>query len=110
MQAVVQMHTSDVMAWFLNHWDYFADEEGGVKHEAVGRHFALGVWVNVIKNPRLKQIEFPALRVAIDIQKQLALAPIAIRAQVRQQIRQNVCAAGHGGGMAVHHACARQRS
>lgn len=73
---------SDMMtAWFLHHCDYFADEEGGVRHEETVEACKWGLWLNINKNPRLKLLEFPVLGCSLEIVKQLALAPIAIRAQ-----------------------------
>eukprot|EP00892_Ulva_mutabilis_P007015 jgi/Ulvmu1/4686/UM002_0417.1 len=71
-----------VTAWFLYHCDYFADEEGAVKHEDIVHTCQWGLWLNINKNPRLKLLEFPRLQCSIEILKQVALAPIAIRAQL----------------------------
>lgn len=73
---------SDMMtAWFLQHYDYFVDEEGGVRHEEILEACRWGLWLNITKNPRLKLLEFPVLQCSLEIVKQLALAPVAIRAQ-----------------------------
>lgn len=68
-------------AWFLRHCDYFADEEGSVRHEEIVEACKWGLWLNINKNPRMKLLEFPVLGCSLEIVKQLALAPIAIRAQ-----------------------------
>lgn len=71
-----------VTAWFLHHSDYFSDSEGGVKHEEIVSSCRWGLWLNINKNPRLKLLEFPILQCSVEIVKQLALAPVAIRAQL----------------------------
>ena len=68
--------------WFLNHCDRFASVEGDVKREASAGRARWAVWLNVNKNPRLKSVEFPRFGLQLDIHKQLALAPIAIRAHL----------------------------
>jgi cancer susceptibility candidate protein 1 len=69
-------------AWFLHHCDLFADSEGNIKHEVTTSRCRWAIWLNINKNPRLKGIEFPTTGLHLEIQKQLALAPIAIRAQI----------------------------
>ena len=39
-----------------------------------------GLWVNLAKNPRVKQLDFAELRIATELPKSLALASVAIRA------------------------------
>ena len=76
-------HTLDcVTAWFLHHCDLFADSEGNVKHEECSPACRWAIWLNINKNPRLKAVDFPGIGVQLEIQKQLALAPIAIRAVI----------------------------
>ena len=82
LHALVARLVDDMTAWVLHRCDCFADAEGGVRVEHVGASVQWAVWLNVNKNPRLKVVEFPAIGVHIDIQKQLALAPIAICAEV----------------------------
>lgn len=68
--------------WFLNHCDRFASVEGDIKRELSLGRARWATWLNVNKNPRLKSIEFPKIGLQLDIHKQLALAPIAIRAEL----------------------------
>lgn len=76
-------HISDMAtAWFLHRCDYFADEDGGIKFEHILTDCQWGIWLNVNKNPRTKMVEFPVLNFTLEIQKQVALAPVAIRVQL----------------------------
>jgi cancer susceptibility candidate protein 1 len=66
--------------WFLSYSDRFASVEGDIKRELSLGRVSWAVWLNINKNPRLKAIEFPRIGFQLDIHKQLALAPIAVRA------------------------------
>ena len=83
LNGVITKLADEMTAWFLHHSDYFADAETNVKNEQSKDGIKWGAWLNINKNPRLKQVDFPSINVHMDIQKQLALAPIAIRVQVR---------------------------
>lgn len=92
LYSLISSISDMVTAWFLHHCDYFADEEGGIKYEEIFEACHWGLWLNMNKNPRLKLLEFPMLRCSIEIVKQLALAPIAIRAQLLPTCEQrNTC-------------------
>ena len=82
LYALSQQQLNQVTAWFLHHCDYFADAEGNVKCEEANARCQWGIWLNILKNPRLKAVEFPALSFQLDIPKQIALAPVAVRVQV----------------------------
>jgi hypothetical protein len=43
---------------------------------------AWGLWVNAARTPRLKQIEWAGLGMAVEVPKQIALAAVAMRVQV----------------------------
>jgi cancer susceptibility candidate protein 1 len=76
-------HISDMAtAWFLHRCDNYADEEGGIRFEHILNDCHWGIWLNVNKNPRTKMVEFPILHLNVEIQKQVALAPVAIRVQL----------------------------
>lgn len=69
-------------AFFLHRCDYFADEDGGIRFEHMLGACQWGIWLNVNKNPRTKMIEFPNLNLNFEVQKQIALAPVAVRVQI----------------------------
>lgn len=69
-------------AWFLHRCDYFTDDDGGIRFEHKLGDCQWGIWLNVTKNPRTKLVEYPHLNLIFEIQKQVALAPVAIRAQI----------------------------
>eukprot|EP00741_Cyanophora_paradoxa_P006968 tig00001065_g6741.t1 len=66
------------------HLIQYADEHANAKNECQlwGQtdDFKFGLWVNLAKNPRVKQIEYPELGITSELPRGLALAPIAIRA------------------------------
>lgn len=68
--------------WFLRYSDLFASVEGDIKCELSLGRVRWAAWLNINKNPRLKAIEFPRIGFQLDIHKQLALAPIAVRAVI----------------------------
>ena len=80
--ALITQQLDGATAHFLHHCDYYADADGNVKSEQVLDRCGWGIWLNIHKNPRLKTVEFPALGLQLEVTKQLALAPIAIRAQI----------------------------
>lgn len=45
--------------------------------------FQFALWVNTSKNPRMKTVEMPQMNLVIDIPKQIALASVSMRVQVR---------------------------
>ena len=69
-------------ARFLHRCDYCADEDGGIRFEHMLGGCQWGIWLNVNKNPRTKMVEFPILNFNFEIQKQVALAPVAVRVQI----------------------------
>jgi cancer susceptibility candidate protein 1 len=80
-------------AFFLHRCDYFADEDGGIRFEHKMGPCTWGIWLNVHKNPRTKMVEFPRLNINFEIQKQVALAPVAIRVQILPTVEEfnDVC-------------------
>ncbi len=58
--------------------------------------FQWALWVNTSKNPRLKAVEMAALRMVVEVPKQIALANIAMRVQIREKVRTYTCTRAHG--------------
>jgi Cancer susceptibility candidate 1 N-terminus len=79
---LIEQHADAATLWFLHHSNFYADAEGNVKHEVMHQQWRWGTWLNVHKNPRMKCISFAQIGVQIDVPKQLALAPVAVRAQI----------------------------
>ena len=69
-------------AWWLHRCDNWMDEDGGIRFEHMLGTCQWGIWLNMHKNPRTKMIEFPTLNFNFEIQKQVALAPVAVRVQI----------------------------
>lgn len=63
--------------------DEYADPKGDVLLTAQQGMLQWGLWVNTQKNPRFKTVDLGGLGMTLEIPKQLALANIAIRVQVR---------------------------
>jgi cancer susceptibility candidate protein 1 len=83
--------------------DEYADDKGDVLLTAQQGPLQWGLWVNTHKNPRFKLIDFSGLGMTVEIPKQLALASVALRVQVRCSMEvlyhRNSIA-----GLASHHA------
>jgi hypothetical protein len=67
----------------LQHSEEHADDKGDVLLTAQRGEQQLGLWANVHKNARFKLVDFGGLGMSVEIPKQLALANIALRVQVR---------------------------
>ncbi len=61
--------------------------------------FQWALWVNTSKNPRLKAVEMSALRMLVEVPKQIALANIAMRVQLHEKVRRR------GGALLTRQAC-----
>merc|ERR1711998_548926 len=67
-------------AHILQHSDLFVQGPNTeLKMADLTEDFKFGVWVNLAKNPRIKQIKFNNVNISTDLPKALALASIGIR-------------------------------
>ncbi|OHT10199.1 hypothetical protein TRFO_20580 [Tritrichomonas foetus] len=67
----------------------FSDKYSGAKNEVListqTDGLVFGMWVNLSKNPRIKEIEFPGL--SVEIPKSVAMTSLAIRMQMSDERR-----------------------
>ncbi|BFZ05042.1 hypothetical protein BsWGS_08084 [Bradybaena similaris] len=54
-------------------------ETGNLQHAVTNDEIALCVWGNIVKNPRIKSVEFPEVHFTFDIPRILALSDCAVR-------------------------------
>eukprot|EP00163_Fabomonas_tropica_P007926 TRINITY_DN1755_c0_g2_i1.p1 TRINITY_DN1755_c0_g2~~TRINITY_DN1755_c0_g2_i1.p1 ORF type:complete len:617 (+),score=144.97 TRINITY_DN1755_c0_g2_i1:850-2700(+) len=66
-------------AFVLQHADEYATAKNEVQIATKTDHFKYGLWVNLARNPRVKQVEFADLEMSCDLTKALAIASIGIR-------------------------------
>ena len=59
--------------------DEYADEDAGLQLACQADTLTYGLWVNMVKNPRLKTVEFPSLKMSLDLPKPIALGNVALR-------------------------------
>ena len=59
--------------------EYAADDEAALQLESSSDTLSYGLWVNMVKNPRLKSIEFKKLDTVLELPKPIALATVALR-------------------------------
>jgi hypothetical protein len=71
------------MLQLLQRADEHANDRGEIILERVVGPLSWALWVNTSKNPRFKLLDLPLLRMTVELPKQIALANIAIRVQVR---------------------------
>lgn len=64
--------------------DQYANEVGEVQLAAQQAGLQWGIWVNVSRNPRLKSVAWPEMRLSAEVPKSLTLAPVTIRVQRRE--------------------------
>eukprot|EP01025_Chloroclados_australasicus_P048800 TRINITY_DN5539_c0_g2_i4.p1 TRINITY_DN5539_c0_g2~~TRINITY_DN5539_c0_g2_i4.p1 ORF type:complete len:701 (-),score=83.62 TRINITY_DN5539_c0_g2_i4:171-2273(-) len=84
LQGLIQKQIDDTTAFLLQHNDRYMDDNGDVMIGHKGNNFAVCIWVNVAKNPRIKSIEMkPIGEYKAEISKQIALASVALRLQYR---------------------------
>jgi hypothetical protein len=63
--------------------DEYANPKGDVLLTAQQGVLQWGLWVNTHKNPRFKLIDLGGLGMTVEIPKQIALASVALRVQVK---------------------------
>lgn len=104
-ESVVRVLVTCHAVCCAQHADEFADPKGDVLVVAQEGQQQWGLWANTQKNPRFKLIEFTGLGITVEIPKQLALANIAIRVQVRMQHVSLGCSAADFGFMQTVCSC-----
>ena len=80
----IRLLIENKIALITQHHLLFSDKYALAKNEvllsAEAAGYGYGMWVNLAKNPRIKEIEFPS--VSIEICKYIALASLAIRCTI----------------------------
>eukprot|EP01116_Phalansterium_solitarium_P001653 TRINITY_DN11471_c0_g1_i1.p1 TRINITY_DN11471_c0_g1~~TRINITY_DN11471_c0_g1_i1.p1 ORF type:complete len:777 (+),score=322.16 TRINITY_DN11471_c0_g1_i1:111-2441(+) len=67
-------------AYVIQRADDFANQKGEVYLGYRTSDIEYGLWVNITKNPRIKRLDFPNVKLClVDLPKQLALTSIAVR-------------------------------
>jgi cancer susceptibility candidate protein 1 len=79
LRAVTTSKIDEVTANVLQHADEYATAKNEVQLRHSTRHFKYGLWVNLARNPRVKQVDFAELGLTCQVTKSLAIANIAIR-------------------------------
>ncbi|XP_059174168.1 dynein axonemal intermediate chain 7 homolog isoform X3 [Physella acuta] len=57
-------------------------ETGNLQHVVQNDHIFLGIWGNIMKNPRIKSFEFPTVHFTFDIPRVLGLMDCAVRLMI----------------------------
>mmetsp|Transcript_31025 Transcript_31025/g.68839 ORF Transcript_31025/g.68839 Transcript_31025/m.68839 type:complete len:672 (-) Transcript_31025:511-2526(-) len=84
LHELVNTRIDRVTAHILHYADEHANDKGEVQLGLKQDDFQWAVWVNTSKNPRMKTVDMPQLQMVVEIPKQIALAPIAMRVQHRK--------------------------
>ena len=82
---IINTRIDRISAHILQHSDEFANERNEIQLGTRQGTFQWSLWINTSKNPRLKAVELPQLSMTVEIPKQIALANIAMRVQLRVQ-------------------------
>ena len=79
IKLLIQQKIDRASAWMLEHVDQFiaADNTCQIEHSSALQK--LGIWVNIAKNLRLKNIEYSSLGVVTDVPRPIILQTCALR-------------------------------
>ena len=61
-----------ISAYLCQHAE--ADADGNMKVQSTGSNIDYGLWVNIARQPRTKEVDYPEIGVKLEIPRQLALA------------------------------------
>jgi hypothetical protein len=95
LQGLMRGKLNSTTAWLLLHYELHVNVKNELQMCSEAPNVDLGLWVNVAKNIRIKNVEFPSMGVTLELPKQLIMNSTAVRVQ---RLRRDDCAPFASGG------------
>ncbi len=95
LQGLMRNKLNAATAWLLLHYETHVNVKNELQMCSEAANVDVGLWVNVAKNIRIKNVEFPSMGVTLELPKQLIMNSTAVRVQ---RLRRDDCAPFASGG------------
>jgi hypothetical protein len=96
LQGLMRSKLNATTAWLLLHYEIHVNVKNELQMSCEAPNVDLGLWVNVAKNIRIKNVDFPSMGVTLELPKQLIMNSTAVRVQ---RLRRDDCAPFATGGV-----------
>ena len=77
LRKLIGTKLDSISAYICQHAE--KDADGNMKVQTKAANIEFGMWVNLARHPRTKEIEYPEINMKLEIPRPLALANIAVR-------------------------------
>jgi hypothetical protein len=95
LQGLMRGKLNATTAWLLLHYETHVNVKNELQMSSEASNVDVGLWVNVAKNIRIKNVEFASMGVTLELPKQLIMNSTAVRVQ---RLRRDDCAPFASGG------------
>jgi hypothetical protein len=95
LQGLMRNKLNATTAWLLLHYEMHVNVKNELQMSCEAPGVDIGLWVNVAKNIRIKNVEFSSMGIVLELPKQLIMNSTAVRVQ---RLRRDDCAPFAGGG------------
>ena len=95
LQGLMRSKLNATTAWLLLHYELHVNVKNELQMSCEAPNVDLGLWVNVAKNIRIKNVEFPSMGITLELPKQLIMNSTAVRVQ---RLRRDDCVPFASGG------------
>jgi cancer susceptibility candidate protein 1 len=80
LREITSKKLDNISAYICQHAEDYADAKNDVRVEQRSEFIDYGIWVNLARHPRTKEVDFEGIGLRVEIPRALALSNIAIRA------------------------------